>query len=91
MRRMGGKAEAKAIAAAAGVPVVPGYQGDASAKALVKEAKRIGYPVMIKAVAGGGGRGMRRSRARPISQRRWRAPSARRRRLSATRASFSRR
>jgi 3-methylcrotonyl-CoA carboxylase alpha subunit len=60
MRRMGGKAEAKAIAAAAGVPVVPGYQGDSqAAKALVKEAKRIGWPVMIKAVAGGGGRGMR--------------------------------
>jgi 3-methylcrotonyl-CoA carboxylase alpha subunit len=60
MRRMGGKAEAKAIAAEAGVPVVPGYQGDAqNAKALAKEANRIGYPVMIKAVAGGGGRGMR--------------------------------
>ena len=60
MRRMGGKADAKAIAAAAGVPVVPGYQGDSqTAKALVKEAKRIGWPVMIKAVAGGGGRGMR--------------------------------
>jgi 3-methylcrotonyl-CoA carboxylase alpha subunit len=60
MRRMGGKAEAKAIAAKAGVPVVPGYQGEAQgAKALAKEAKRIGYPVMIKAVAGGGGRGMR--------------------------------
>jgi 3-methylcrotonyl-CoA carboxylase alpha subunit len=61
MRRMGGKAEAKAIAAKAGVPVVPGYQGDQQgAKALAKEARRIGYPVMIKAVAGGGGRGMRR-------------------------------
>jgi 3-methylcrotonyl-CoA carboxylase alpha subunit len=60
MRRMGGKAEAKAIASAAGVPVVPGYQGEAQgAKALLKEARRIGYPVMIKAVAGGGGRGMR--------------------------------
>ena len=60
MRRMGGKAEAKAIAAAAGVPVVPGYNGDEQgAKALAREAKRIGYPVMIKAVAGGGGRGMR--------------------------------
>ena len=57
---MGGKAEAKAIAAAAGVPVVPGYNGDEQgAKALAREAKRIGYPVMIKAVAGGGGRGMR--------------------------------
>jgi 3-methylcrotonyl-CoA carboxylase alpha subunit len=60
MRRMGGKAEAKAIAAKAGVPVVPGYQGDnQSAKALVGEARRIGFPIMIKAVAGGGGRGMR--------------------------------
>jgi 3-methylcrotonyl-CoA carboxylase alpha subunit len=60
MRRMGGKAEAKAIAAQAGVPVVPGYQGeDQTAKTLIREARRIGYPVMIKAVAGGGGRGMR--------------------------------
>src|SRR5262245_24280065 len=64
MLRMGGKAEAKAIAAAAGVPVVPGYAGEGQsgkslAKALAKEAKRIGYPILIKAVAGGGGRGMR--------------------------------
>jgi 3-methylcrotonyl-CoA carboxylase alpha subunit len=60
MRRMGGKAEAKEIARAAGVPVIPGYQGaDQSPSLLAKEAKRIGYPVMIKAVAGGGGRGMR--------------------------------
>jgi 3-methylcrotonyl-CoA carboxylase alpha subunit len=60
MRQMGGKADAKAIAAKAGVPVVPGYQGDQqTAKALAKEAKGIGYPIMIKAVAGGGGRGMR--------------------------------
>jgi 3-methylcrotonyl-CoA carboxylase alpha subunit len=60
MRRMGGKAEAKAIAAQAGVPVVPGYAGDEQGpKTLAREAKRIGYPVMIKAVAGGGGRGMR--------------------------------
>ena len=60
MRRMGGKAEAKAIAAKAGVPVVPGYAGDSQGpKALAREAQRIGYPVMIKAVAGGGGRGMR--------------------------------
>ena len=60
MRRMGGKAEAKAIAAAAGVPVVPGYAGERQdAKTLAREARRIGYPVLIKAVAGGGGRGMR--------------------------------
>jgi 3-methylcrotonyl-CoA carboxylase alpha subunit len=60
MRRMGGKAEAKAIAAAAGVPVVPGYAGDKQdARTLAREAGRIGYPVLIKAVAGGGGRGMR--------------------------------
>jgi 3-methylcrotonyl-CoA carboxylase alpha subunit len=60
MRRMGGKAEAKAIAAAAGVPVVPGYGGESqSAEVLAREARRIGYPVVIKAIAGGGGRGMR--------------------------------
>jgi 3-methylcrotonyl-CoA carboxylase alpha subunit len=60
MRKLGGKAAAKSIARAAGVPVVPGYDGDKQdAKTLQKEAARIGYPVMIKAVAGGGGRGMR--------------------------------
>ncbi len=60
MRALGGKAAAKEIAIKAKVPVVPGYQGaEQGAKALAKEAARIGYPVMIKAVAGGGGRGMR--------------------------------
>ncbi len=60
MRALGGKAAAKEIAIKAGVPVVPGYQGRAQDLAtLTKEARRIGYPVMIKAVAGGGGRGMR--------------------------------
>ncbi|HRD77721.1 MAG TPA: biotin carboxylase N-terminal domain-containing protein, partial [Hyphomicrobiaceae bacterium] len=60
MRKLGGKAAAKAIARAAGVTVVPGYDGDAQdAKTLAEHAGRIGYPVMIKAVAGGGGRGMR--------------------------------
>ncbi len=60
MRKLGGKAAAKAIAIDAGVPVVPGYQGDAQDVATLTEAARqIGYPVMIKAVAGGGGRGMR--------------------------------
>ena len=60
MRKLGGKAAAKIIARAAGVPVVPGYDGDVQdVRTLRKEAGRIGYPVMIKAVAGGGGRGMR--------------------------------
>ncbi|MDO9285461.1 MAG: acetyl-CoA carboxylase biotin carboxylase subunit [Aquabacterium sp.] len=58
---MGDKAGAKALMAAAGVPVIPGYQGeDQSAERLAKEAAAIGWPVMIKATAGGGGRGMRR-------------------------------
>jgi 3-methylcrotonyl-CoA carboxylase alpha subunit len=60
MRKLGGKAAAKIIARAAGVPVVPGYDGDVQdVRTLQREAGRIGYPVMIKAVAGGGGRGMR--------------------------------
>ncbi|MGE8943478.1 acetyl/propionyl/methylcrotonyl-CoA carboxylase subunit alpha [Leptospira interrogans] len=60
MRKLGGKAAAKAIAIDAGVPVVPGYQGDAQdLDTLRGAARQIGYPVMIKAVAGGGGRGMR--------------------------------
>jgi 3-methylcrotonyl-CoA carboxylase alpha subunit len=60
MRALGGKAAAKEIAIKAGVPVVPGYQGASQdAATLTREADRIGYPVMIKAVAGGGGRGMR--------------------------------
>ncbi|MGF1650516.1 MAG: acetyl/propionyl/methylcrotonyl-CoA carboxylase subunit alpha [Hyphomicrobiaceae bacterium] len=61
MRALGGKAEAKRLAIAAGVPVIPGYQDDDQDPVrLAAEAQRIGYPVMIKAVAGGGGRGMRR-------------------------------
>jgi geranyl-CoA carboxylase alpha subunit len=57
---MGNKAGAKAIMAKAGVPTVPGYQGeDQSETAMLREARRIGFPVMIKAVAGGGGHGMR--------------------------------
>ncbi len=60
MRRLGGKAAAKAVAREANVPVVPGYDGSSQDAALLqREAGRIGYPVMIKAVAGGGGRGMR--------------------------------
>ncbi|EKS36477.1 acetyl/propionyl/methylcrotonyl-CoA carboxylase subunit alpha [Afipia broomeae] len=57
---MGHKAGAKDIMQKAGVPCVPGYQGeDQSDDAMLTAAKRIGFPVMIKAVAGGGGRGMR--------------------------------
>jgi len=60
MRAMGGKAPAKALMRAAGVPVVPGYDGeDQSDGRLVAEAEAIGFPVMVKASAGGGGRGMR--------------------------------
>lgn len=57
---MGLKDRAKAIAEEAGVPVLPGYRGEAQdAKSLAKEAENIGFPLLIKAVAGGGGRGIR--------------------------------
>ena len=57
---MGNKAGAKDIMQKAGVPCVPGYQGeDQSDATMLTAAKRTGFPVMIKAVAGGGGRGMR--------------------------------
>ena len=57
---MGDKAGAKRLMAAAGVPCVPGYDGaDQSPEVLAAKAAEIGFPVMIKAAAGGGGRGMR--------------------------------
>ena len=57
---MGLKAESKRLMAQAGVPLVPGYHGEAQDTALLhSEADRIGYPVLIKASAGGGGKGMR--------------------------------
>ncbi len=60
MRMMGDKAEAKRTMQAAGIPVIPGSDGlivnEATA---IKEADKIGYPVLVKATAGGGGRGMR--------------------------------
>jgi geranyl-CoA carboxylase alpha subunit len=60
IQAMGNKAGAKTIMQAAGVPCVPGYQGaDQSDPVMLAEASKIGFPVMIKAVAGGGGRGMR--------------------------------
>ena len=61
IRAMGSKAEAKSLMALAGVPVVPGYGGERQEPDFLKQkAYEIGYPVLIKAVAGGGGRGMRR-------------------------------
>ncbi len=61
IRAMGLKDAAKKLMAEAGVPVTPGYLGDdQSPKRLAQEADKIGYPVLIKAVAGGGGKGMRR-------------------------------
>ena len=61
IRAMGLKDAAKEIVGKAGVPVVPGYQGDdQSVETLTREPARIGYPVLIKAVAGGGGKGMRK-------------------------------
>jgi 3-methylcrotonyl-CoA carboxylase alpha subunit len=61
IRAMGLKDRAKAIMEKAGVPVVPGYHGEMQEpKFLKQKAYEIGYPVLIKAVAGGGGKGMRR-------------------------------
>jgi 3-methylcrotonyl-CoA carboxylase alpha subunit len=60
IRLMGSKTAAKRAVEKAGVPTVPGYAGAArDPKALEREAGRIGYPVMLKAAAGGGGKGMR--------------------------------
>src|SRR5712691_9827457 len=61
MRAMGLKDRAKALMEKAGVPVAPGYHGEMQEpKFLQRKAYEIGYPVLIKAVAGGGGKGMRR-------------------------------
>ncbi len=60
MRMMGSKAEAKTLMGRAGVPMLPGYHGEAQDLAtLAQAAERIGFPVLVKASAGGGGRGMR--------------------------------
>jgi 3-methylcrotonyl-CoA carboxylase alpha subunit len=60
IRAMGSKAAAKALMQSASVPLVPGYHGDAQDAALLqREADGIGYPVLLKASAGGGGKGMR--------------------------------
>jgi acetyl-CoA carboxylase biotin carboxylase subunit len=63
IRAMGSKTAAREAAIAAGVPVVPGsaapFGGEAAAAALAAEATRVGFPLLVKAVAGGGGKGMR--------------------------------
>jgi acetyl-CoA carboxylase biotin carboxylase subunit len=60
IRKMGDKVEARRIADAAGVPLVPGLKDDVrDPDVLLREAERIGYPVMLKAAAGGGGKGIR--------------------------------
>lgn len=60
IRAMGGKSESKRLMEAAGVPLIPGYHGDnQDAEFLKQQADSIGYPVLIKASAGGGGKGMR--------------------------------
>src|SRR5207245_2621717 len=65
IRMMGDKIAARRTMAAAGVPVVPGYEGtgDEDEEALRGEAGRIGFPILVKAAGGGGGRGMRVARA----------------------------
>ncbi|MBK4739193.1 acetyl/propionyl/methylcrotonyl-CoA carboxylase subunit alpha [Noviherbaspirillum pedocola] len=61
IRAMGSKSAAKSLMEKAGVPLTPGYHGDQQdADFLAAQAERIGYPVLIKAAAGGGGKGMRR-------------------------------
>ncbi len=60
IRTLGDKVNCKALAKKCGIPLVPGYEGDdQSVEKLTKEAAKIGYPVIVKAAAGGGGRGMK--------------------------------
>ena len=70
---------------AAGVPVVPGYHGeDQDPATLLARAREIGFPVLVKAVAGGGGKGCAVPATRPNSRRRSKARGARPGRASAT-------
>ena len=66
LQRLGDKAEAKAIAERVKAPVVPGYRGeDQSDDAFIRASRSVGYPVMIKPIAGGGGIGMQTVREEP--------------------------
>ncbi len=59
IRMMGSKIEARRLAAAAGVPIIPGFDESQDPEALAQAADGIGYPVLVKAAAGGGGKGIR--------------------------------
>ncbi len=59
IERMGSKIEARRLAASAGVPTIPGFDESQDREALALAAERIGYPVLVKAAAGGGGKGIR--------------------------------
>jgi len=66
IERMGSKSEARQLMAAAGVPVLPGYDGDDQSDGVLEaEAARLGFPLLVKPTAGGGGKGMRIVRAAP--------------------------
>ena len=78
IRAMGSKSAAKSLMEGAGVPLVPGYHGaDQDPAALQSQADRIGYPVLIKASAGGGGKGMRVVESASGFAEAWRWPRAR--------------
>lgn len=69
IRDLGDKVHCKALAQKGGLPLVPGYQGeDQSVQRLTSEAERIGFPVIVKAAAGGGGRGMKLIRSAQEAQ-----------------------
>ena len=87
MTAMGSKSGSKALMEKAGVPLVPGYHGEDQDEAtLAKAADKIGFPVLVKASAGGGGRGMRVCVRPPSLRPPSSAPSARPRRPLATTA-----
>jgi len=69
MQALGNKVECKKLAQIAGVPLIPGYEGDnQSVSYLVKKCDEIGYPVIVKAAMGGGGRGMKVIRSQDEAQ-----------------------